>query len=82
MPARDYVDLPVQALEITRGRILAQQREIPQMVNQIIGTDYFIPVFNQSLIHLSSRRKWAITIPDHVFVTEMGVGGEEDGHSL
>ena len=82
MPARDNVDVPIKAFEIPAGWFLAQKRKISQVVNDVIGIDSLIPVLNQLLIHLGCRGKWAIAISDHVFVTKVGVGGEEDGHSL
>jgi len=81
VPARDDVDFPSEVLEVPFSRLIAEKREIPQMIDGIIRTNLLIPILNQLFIHFGRRRVRTVAEADHVFVAKVGVSGEEDGHS-
>jgi hypothetical protein len=77
----DNVYSPVEMLEIHLGRFLPRKREIPQMVNDIVGVNCMIPDFDQLIIHLGCRGKRALTVLDHVVMTKMCICSEPGRHN-
>ena len=74
------MDVPVETLETGMGRLLPQQCEIFQMINNIIRFDCLVPNLNQPYIHLGCSCKTSLAVLDHIVMTEMRIGGKPDRH--
>ena len=51
----------------------AVQCEVAQVVDHVIDPNSLVPQPDQRLLHIVSRRKWAVAVPDNIGMAEVVV---------
>jgi hypothetical protein len=72
-------NLSIQALAQKDVLFLAHG-EIPKEINDVLWTNYGVPIGNQSLIHFGNIGEWTVAVLKNIFVTKVKVARKEDFH--
>lgn len=75
--AKDKVDSAVQTVENLIPLLGSTETEVSEIEDDIIRSNYIVPVGDNGFVHLVNRLERPIAISQYVGMVEMGVGSEE-----
>ena len=66
------------AIEVVENiKLFPRERDIPQVIDLVFGTNHAVPVLDKRIVHLVSIGERSVAILNDVRVTEVGVANKE-----
>jgi len=69
----EHADAAAQAREHAARRLVPLQREVAEVIDDILVADARVPVFDQRGVHLGRVCEWALAVADDVGVSDVSV---------